>query len=385
MCQLTLINMPNVYSRLLLHNQLVINSKVQHKDGTGFFQPGAKIFKTKEAASGYAELANVIKKHIRTTNPIIGHVRLTTFKTNVKDENSHPFETKKLVLAHNGTLTLKDLTTKASYGDVIDSEMFLSELDKRYNGTNIVDALNSAMSLFTGPFAFLIYSKLEDKFFAVRGETKKLHYSKVKIGTDIGFVINTESDDLGNNLEGITKLLKLIDVKLTYEEPVLILENTVNEVNISKNSIVKIGEIKENKPYVAPVTTTTTTSYGRVGALANAELMDKIYKFILDADLTLPAFDNLLTHMFGRGLAYFCEEDYEVFADYYIPEFMKHFTAEKAKEYTALCVNARDFNPIAVSNKFGLQFPFFLSTFESIRSASNDAADVLLHIESSGG
>jgi len=247
---------------------------------------------------------------------------------------------------------------------MVDSEMFLKELDKLYDGTNIVKALNSAMGLFTGPFAFLVYSKLENKYFVVRGVSKKLHFAKIKIGNQRGFVINTEADDLVKSLETTAKLLKLMNISLTFEAPLLIAEKSISEVSIERNVLVPVGTIEENKVEIA-TSTTWEDEDNRVITL-DKDIIGEIFKFATLADMTLHELDCLVYHIYGNGLAYISEKEYKEFATLYIPILKKECSEKKRAAFSQLYKLSNYTDMVSLLNRHSLQFPYFLNTLPRI-------------------
>jgi hypothetical protein len=225
------------------------------------------------------------------------------------------------------------------------------------------------MDLFTGPFAFLIYSKLEKEYYVVRGETKKLHIATIQTGDVVGFVINTEKDDLECNLENTIKMLHLVDVKATCGDAELVPEKTINIVDVKNNCITKVGDVKENKPYVAPVTTYATGAM----PIANEKVMNTIYNFMYEIEINITELDNLMNYLFGYGMAYMGKDDYEEFADFYIPKLMGYFTVQKRVEVNELYNMSTHTNMIELLNEHGLQFPYFLNKYSKLKKALDAA------------
>lgn len=99
-------------------------------------------------------------------NFFIGHVRYAT-KGNISNENSHPFETKTLVGAHNGTLWDSKYIHKAK----TDSEMMFLDMNER--------GILPVLSELTGSsaYAVVIYNNTDRKLYFARNEQRPLVFA----------------------------------------------------------------------------------------------------------------------------------------------------------------------------------------------------------------
>lgn len=330
MCQLTFVNFnhrtPNQQYVLI---QWWINGKTQNRDGFGIFSNG-KIFKSAIDVNKVVNFGTCLKTGI-TGGPVIAHIRAATAVKSVKtvdDESSHPFETKKLVLAHNGSLDFKDPKEHDKYKTfTVDSEIFLQILDELYDGTNFVDAMQKAMDKFNGPFAFLIYSKLEGKYFAVKGDTKKLHLSLVTIHftsgeEDRSIVLNTDAWDMDeglNRFKAITELAEGVR-QVEYTKPVELEKNSIFEINTLNDTIARIGEIKETaKVYTQNFTQTgyqgwnrtaqTKSTTGDKNTTGTNTLLTDLTWYLSELGLTFIEFDAELVSVYGHGIFYATAEE----------------------------------------------------------------------------
>lgn len=376
MCQLTFINVNSNKNRFLLYQQLALNTRTSHRDGTGFYQKDSGLFKTKESVPTFIQLPEKIMEVITNNNPIIAHVRLCTNKTLVTDDRAHPFETDKLVFAHNGTLS-SDICNKAENKDLIDSQVFLKELNNAYDGTNIIDALNNTMKQFTGPFAFLIYSKIENRYFAVRGTTKKLYSAKFIINGKNGIIINTDSDDLRDNLIIAKNTFFLNNINMSYSDPILIPEKTINEIDIKHNKIIEIGKIEE---YTTPVRVYNATPAAVSHTVDNKEVEDDLTKAfnnilncMIKAGMSLIQLDNLVYELYDCGIVYLGESDYYDLADVILPKFMEYYSDTKYKFWKKLCDTETETDKFIILNKYKLEFPYFLNKTQRLKSAYKQA------------
>lgn len=388
MCQLTMINLPYRVAKLALFNQLLINTISTHQDGFGYYQKDNSIYKWKEKPADVHDLDDVIINTITNNNPIIAHVRLATSKLSVAIENSHPFETDKLVLAHNGTLTPKNKEEmKAKYKEEIDSEIFLKELDEVYKGKDIVKALNKTMDKFTGPFAFLIYSKLEDKYFVVRGTTKSIYisyvyYNKIRVG----FIINTDKLDLIKNLSRIYVESKfLTDITVTYDAPELVPLESV--CVIKNNKLKQIGAIKENDPIVAVVSNVASnvssytynrdktkeySGYTYSTQLSQSRLLcEPITKFITAMELTLEELDLITYKLLGIPLLSLQVADITTLSTLVFPKIEKLYSATKSLHWADIVIKS-NLPVLDVYLKYDIKFPYMFERTSKLIAVSQE-------------
>lgn len=258
MCQLTFVNTNNVHlNRLFSLIQPRVNSETINKDGFGLFTEATGIVKTIHAASSLVNGGEVVRNSIIDDRPIILHARAASKGIAVETKNVHPFESKNFILAHNGTLW--GLDEKVDYtvkdGDRLsDSMLFLSSLQRLYKG-DVIIALQEAMSLYKGKFAFLIYHKDTKQFYAVRGDTADLHIATVTYKNErgeeiIGYVINTMKHSLEKGLSEVSNLWQL---QPNTERLVWKVEELPKESIFlcGKTGVEKIGVLKETAQYTS--------------------------------------------------------------------------------------------------------------------------------------
>jgi glucosamine 6-phosphate synthetase-like amidotransferase/phosphosugar isomerase protein len=249
---------------------------------------------------------------------------------------------------------------------LIDSEVFLRELSKAYDGKNFVKAMQTTMEKFTGPFAFLIYSKLEDRYFAVRGHTKTLFYTNVFIDdAKVGYMINTEREDLVKNLNRVFYASHFItDYHFYFEEPVLIPENSIVELKGTYTRV--IGAVVENDvekapayvaPYynqhVAPVI--TGTHLNKDGSYIFQPMID----FMEKSCLTLEELDIITLRTLGLSLTTMNDVDFSTFIEYILPALNANVTRRKAQTWLEM-KRVSKFATFDIYNKFKVRFPYFL-------------------------
>jgi hypothetical protein len=231
MCQLTYIQIPKKncakYSqvkRALMSTVLRLNSQAGHKDGFGIFSDN-EVYTNAQAANEFKNIGKVIT--FNDDSPIFGHVRRASngFKKIDKD-STHPFlyndDEKKisLVLAHNGTLDLKDGKIPEGY---IDSSYFGKLLfDNLVKGNDYQSAIEETYALFDGKYAFLTW--YNGIYHIVKGRSANLFFCDIKVDDEpAGFIVNTEKNSMLISL--LTAFDFFTDITVTFEEPEQILAN----------------------------------------------------------------------------------------------------------------------------------------------------------------
>jgi predicted glutamine amidotransferase len=250
MCELMLINTNNRrINKTILYFLSKVDS-IKNQDGFGFFTKNGGIFKTKQAPNKISNLSDIIDKNY-SSGIILAHVRAASATNGSKiisDDKAHPFSTKKLILAHNGALNFTGNGDEYKDRGLIDSEEFLLELDKEYDGKNFPSAINKTMERFKGKFAFLIYSIPENKFYVIRGKTAKLYKSTIKINGEVcGIVINTSDSDLNEALMYVKDVMYITSkINIEFSSPEFIPNETINV--LEGFNIVEVAKIKEDEP-----------------------------------------------------------------------------------------------------------------------------------------
>ncbi len=392
MCELSLANFNKKELNLLWTiNQAIINSSKVHQDGFGVFTPSGGVWKMKIPPSMAVDFGIEVKKIVKNNEPVLSHVRMASLTNGVKkisEEYSHPFETDKLVLAHNGSLSFKNYSKEfdKKYDNFIDSQIFLSRLDELYmpKDNTIQEALNKTMDEFEGKFAFLIYDKIFKKYYVVRGKSADLHYFNIilikncndKTGEKVGFVINTEKEDL---MRGILHFNTLIST--LYGINIKILECIPEEIEkesiflVDKTELLKVGTIKENdKVYYNRNVYDSTYNDGSYEGFYNWNRRPEINKNILDSSKLLLDFmreykislfyvDEMFLNIFGVPILGASNEDIDLFIKNIIP-FMKTNTKPAIKKEWKRLLEYWDRSDLQIhtQTKFPVQFPYMLET-----------------------
>lgn len=250
MCELTVVNTHQELLNQLTLYQLVINSSKVHKDGFGVWCNG-RTNKTKIQAR---IITNAGKVLLSLVGPEIAfaHIRQAS-RGVVDDSNAHPFETSDFVVFHNGTLEYKEPPAVALKSNN-DSEAFSLALQAdrdAFPDMQFSDLLCNTYKKFRGKFAFLIYDKKNKDHYAIRGKTAKLYISYLSNKEEevIGYLINTDQDNLNSGALYAQNVSQLLGCPLVASECVEIPEGSINL--LQKDSISMVGKIEEEDiPYV---------------------------------------------------------------------------------------------------------------------------------------
>ena len=390
MCQLTFINTNNEeFNKRFLVTQCLMNTVNTHRDGWGFFVEEFGIFKTRLHPWETSNLGSIIGEKIKTANPILAHVRLASLinnKREIIDENSHPFETKDFIVAHNGRFD-GEVISKEEYKDKIDSEIFAITLQKTYDKFPKMKAHKLIKETydthFSGKFALLIYFKPTKRFYVAVGRTADLHKIDIFEGENakknkkIGFIINTDKADLQKSFKFTSKMFQ-IEGKFNFfiSEVEELKDNTVYIVNTTY--LREVGSIVETIK-------TTTTAYDsdyyknqhhhetRRGFPPNTHTpattafvkseVDFLIKLHDDFGLSAAEIDTLFLEITGFSPISAEKEQFKLFEELTQP-FLLYYSKNKKDIWTKLTDNV--VNPIEAYNGFELQFPYFLNEIKTL-------------------
>lgn len=364
MCQMTLINVDNTKAMFMLAiNLMMENSRISNKDGCGIFSPSTGVSKTELAASVLLNLGETVVGKFKKVEPMICHVRAASFSSDKKllsSEHAHPFESEHYVFQHNGTLSFKNKTDEEKYKDkeLIDSEMFLAELEKNYTGDIVVD-VNKTMELFYGKFAFMIYHKPEDCFYIIRGRAATLYKTELVVpNTTIvrGLVVNTESISMHEAIMRASNCLQLSGIRLDPTKAELL--ETETAYKLDGYTLVKLGTVKENdKPVAANFSQNTRPQAAGYSKMEDGYLT-KIIKYMVDWGLGPEDMDELAMVLIGKG---FVDFDYEDKTSYtkYLEELERRFNNHLKRKWQEMLISSFGGNLYAIFPE--LQFPYFLT------------------------
>lgn len=385
MCQLTFTNINHLkLCRDYLSIQSTINSFLDHQDGFGFFTKDGGLIKSKNTFSMTIGAGEMVEESVKSF-PILSHVRKATFTNGNREicaENSHPFETEKLILAHNGSLESKlpGIMKRDEYKKLIDSNIFLLELDKNYEeGMEFIDAFKKTMDDFYGKFAFMIYDKTKDNFYIIRGNTATLYKYDFWIKNKyLGFVVNTDKDSL------IKAVLLLINLhpkaNITFSDK-FITELDKESIYIVKDlSLEKLEfSVRENtKPIVTYHVQETPKSWIDLQKEPSSEISkdaEIVYNFMKLTDLMTYDIDIICNELIGVPLLGLNSEDIKILTQKIIPFLEREFHKNKLKEYRKIKEISLLYNNLITCNKLGLLYPYMMNDIRTLRNKRIELQD----------
>jgi predicted glutamine amidotransferase len=389
MCQLIFVNTGNlILNKLAITTQLITDAKDSHKDGWGFYTPTGGLRKTQLAASLTTNVGVLIDENVKTSEPIIGHVRNASTSYGYKSvtpENSHPFQTDKLVLAHNGTLEFKDekLMRDVKYLEMIDSEIFLTRLSDIYipESMELRDALKSCMEEFCGKFAFLIYDKIKKDHYIVRGLTSTLfRYDLIKQDTKEyqGFIINTEEKSLLDGFFLFNNYSQLFGSRFIYDSKTVKSLDTESIYKLEGDEIRKLDSITETKKVIKSYPTTYLGWVGqdennykfsnqRVPLSEVENMVDILDTFIITFKIDISYLDEIFVFLFGSGILGITKENLDYFIKVIIPKFEEICRKSEYKVIKEWDKLKKEPNLLKFTAEKDIQFPYLFENYLILR------------------
>lgn len=231
----------NLFSSLLLVDHL------RGEDGTGVAacKPGkSEVVKAAASAEfmiGTKAYNNVVYSDTETTVALIGHNRFATMGK-VIAANSHPFKSRNIVGAHNGTITDKPSLQRLGHDDTMTDSEALIRTIQREGGANVLTELWGAWSL-------VWFDTSDTTLHMVRNSQRPLHFAL--IDHDKTLVWSSDSDILKIVLSYKLKHVPKISMLPEDEELVWHLED-VNDKDFKLKEPDKIDRkrpFKPSKPY----------------------------------------------------------------------------------------------------------------------------------------
>jgi|SRR3972149_1984594 len=376
MCQLNLIHIEHeryeAFNRIILASQLITNSRKMNKDGYGIYS-GGKLFKFHLSPELTSNLGEIVQDYV-LDKTVLSHVRQATFtngKKEIKVDNTHPFETKDFILAHNGTLSSEDinLMKEKRFDEMIDSRIFLEILQETYNKSkekDIANLLNTVMKLFKGKFAFLIYCKFNKKYYIARGITADLNYSNIYItnrndhkeGAKIGFIINTDRNDLIDAFKLAETVIYIVTGCYLYIDiPILLEKESIFEA--SGIDLIRIGDLKERYSSV------DQDNFGyRQSSIIPLTNHPFLLTFMDDYGLSLIELDELLFNFSGLSIVDISKKEELQVKNVLEPVIKKFYNAQKAVLWRKIRGKySLTSDPYSKNN---LQFPYMLNTIQQL-------------------
>lgn len=396
MCQLTFTNLHNQeLNRYYVLSQSLINTLTDHQDGFGYFTKDKDnnpfLWKMKTAPTNCTNLGQHLIEINK--NPVLSHVRKATFTNGFKVigiEQSHPFETDNLVLAHNGMLELREESEfiKNDWNDKIDSQIFLHVLDHYhtlYEG-DMVSALQMAYTNFYGKFAFLIYDKRLDLYYIARGNAKLFTKEIKRDGKRIGFVVNTQRESLIGGTLFLRNYIQLRNMNMDWDEEITELkENTIYFLSPKTDQLTIIGEVKEESKPVKVVSTGGEaknffqTTHSQIGETTTKDsLISRVYNLCLEWNITPKYLDELVFNTINKPILGCKEKDMEYFLDFVVPVIKKYTISKNIiKEWKKLGYGKYDSADLMRNINLNIQFPYLLEDdIKILREARRDHTTV---------
>lgn len=190
MCQVHLVK---VLNRKTLNNQelqafdsLMEDGSYSNKDAWGVFTKRGLHKQAGEYYNvSYEEKTNVLDGLTgKNINFIVGHNRLTTQGDGRNNENNHPFETKDLVMVHNGVLHNDEELSYSkglSYKGETDSLVAIHAIQELLNkGLKIIKAIKIVAEKLSGSFSIIVYHKKSDKLYYFKNDKTRFSFALVK-------------------------------------------------------------------------------------------------------------------------------------------------------------------------------------------------------------
>lgn len=382
MCQITYANLHDKKLNALMVYLLTSTGADKHDDGVGFMCSANQIWKTEKAANKISNLGYILHLNIPDDRPVPAHIRMATSGIPILEKNAHPFIDKNYVLLHNGTLVqLKDTRGK----EESDSELFLKTLEEARIAAgkegNFVDIFNTAMSQFTGKFAFVIKDRAQNKDYIIRGKLAELWFTPVlkvikgkkEKEVPIGYFVNTSKDTSTKAIEVFQNVAPIFtEHKFSFGETTLLKEETIfvaqdfelEVVGKTKEVPTPVKPTQYNKANQAsqanqnPIRLPAASS--RVNSASDKLILEhgvKIHDFLDSHSLNLLDFQILFYMASKASILEMSEEDILFFIRYAIPRLS---APKKVREDIKRKLGGRSF-PAHLYDMLGLEYPWMVN------------------------
>jgi hypothetical protein len=250
------------------------------------------------------------------------------------------------------------------------------------------------MEKWTGKFAFLIYDRLLDKFYASNGKTADLYITylvsikvvkdaegkEVEESTKLGYILNTGRLSLVDTLPVIEGIMQIFGMNLVFTVPSELKDNST--FLLEDTDIVKVGDVVENTKVVPvkpgtsingiieggvhyfPKTPTGYASPGTDPLKMIAQLGKDIQDFLTGAGMDYSDLDDMCLVLYGIPYLGMDSTQLREFRDKVIPYFKKRTFPKITnvwKEITSITDGAK----FLEQNQ--LDFPYFLNSVKSLK------------------
>lgn len=413
MCQVTLIdidsktNISRAFIRPLTEinaTGIVKKSNQENKDGFGYmtFTKAPEIIKSVlDAEEWWEKHEDEFMQSVRNANGIY-HVRSAsiTHGTTIYGADAHPHKYGDIVLVHNGTLketkkmendkrfdNLFPKQKRINYSNLevdvpmIDSEKFVRTLATICGEDKLnVDHIKDAVSLFTGPFVFLIYdAKQPKKIFVVRGRDKDLHKAIIKNGNEvIGMVLNTGNWELSywaslvkTSIRVLTKDRLEVDIEEVPKESIFIYELGSYDLG---EKVAEIQQTVESRPAIKNVVHYHKTNVVPETPEHSDPVWQKVVEKSRDLGLTLKELMLISEIVLGRAIHIIGEKDME-----FILKILGKLDGKTFKGRTKEWDNLRsklNLSHLAAYKNTNIQFPYMLNSKKDLQNARERRGEV---------
>jgi len=224
----------------IFKNGLVKSSLSRGEDATGYYTPSTGLVKEALDADEFVEL---IPSSIANDRFAIGHVRRASAKygeANINDaKNAQPFESKRWVSAHNGSIDTPRIKGY-EYTSDIDSESIIAFAEKT--------SLRNALTNVDGDSTVVLFNKVENKFYFWTNGGRPL---AVAYYHNIIFFASTKTILLDTlKVKDTLGVFPEISFAIVYEREPLVYD-------LKKNRFCRQQKIAEKMKPKAPVTAVT--------------------------------------------------------------------------------------------------------------------------------
>jgi hypothetical protein len=241
--------------------------------------------------------------------------------------------------------------------------MFLHRLEKIPLKKNVWNGLVDTMREFRGTFAFLIYDKSSEEFYAARGKNKKLFIAFI----GDRYVITTEENNLKFSVNLLINMSQILGKDLS-DETVDIQEIPENSIHrLDKNSIVHVSKIQETEDPVVqrPITVGTKSVSGMKGILWEDPV--SISKWAKGQGLLPRDMDVIWKVLFGHGILAAEMWEMDKFINKVIPKISADKRALKFCHKLRMLPFYRYYYMRHVSKNEKSEFPWNLWTLNELR------------------
>lgn len=403
MCQLILTNLGNKkLNQIATAIAIQAGAAAGNNDGTGIMTVRGStpsVWKTAMSGGEMLDLGRVSASCVTGDSPVIAHVRAASKGIVISEENAHPFEGERFILAHNGRLYHSgekvEYTTTGNTGVSSDSLDFLTELEKQaveHPDKDFLGIANEAMKKFMGKFAFLIFDKSDSTYYICRGSTAPLHIAHMYkdyeyqesyddkgnlefstlLKDHAGFIVMTQKNSLNDACTLITPQLQISTGDNTiFSDPIELDKDTVYKV--VGDSITVVGKLEENPVVYATYTQQTGNKLlNQSTRTSNVDLTndfwrhaDVVFSFMKNNFLSIEDIDFLFMTLLGVPIAACSVKDIELFVETAIPKLSAPKKIRKALK--TISGSSIVYIPMSAYKELDLEYPWCINKGDKLQ------------------